>query len=92
MAVRLDYETGHIVLTTEAALGEVTVELLDHHRQRLESKTLKITSGGEHTYRFRKRDGVDGVKLKVGHFIGWALGDSYGQISATFGGMASPNQ
>ena len=78
-------------ITTDTALGPVTVELYDHHRVALSSVTRDIKPGATTFPSIKLGKGVEGVHLRVGPFDGWYdLGIVEASIDVTLGGFAHP--
>jgi hypothetical protein len=76
-----------VVVQADHDLGGVTIQILDHHRPPLATRTQAIAAG-ETAIAFRRGARVGALYVQIGAFRDWAVGDSYGQIDRAWGHRA----
>jgi hypothetical protein len=75
---------GTIAFDADKDLGDVTIELRDHHFARLDTMTVHVTAG--HTEaKLPRTNGVESVQVRAGAFTGRADLDLQGVGHAEFG-------
>lgn len=83
LQLRYDPETRQLVLTSDRALGPLTIKLLDHHRVAL--RTMRATVGKGETVVPIKDKRLGGMYLEIGKFRDFVVADAYGQIRGQWG-------
>jgi len=83
LQLRYDAETRQLVLTSDRALGQVTIKALDHHRVAI--KTVRATVSKGETRVAIKDKRMAGVSVAIGKFRDFVVTDAYGQIQGQWG-------
>ena len=83
LELRYDAEARQLVLTSDRALGAVTIKALDHHRVPVE--TVRATVGKGETRVALKGKRIGGVFVEIGKFRDFVVADAYGAIQRQWG-------
>ena len=83
LELRYDAEARQLVLTSDRALGSVTLKALDHHRVAVE--TVRAAVGKGETRVAIKDRRIAGVFVEIGEFRDFVVADAYGTIQRQWG-------
>jgi hypothetical protein len=72
LSVSYGEEGGGVTVESAGSLGDVTVELLDHHREVIHKVTKKITGRGKNVFTFQDtKVDIEGIHVQIGWWNAW---------------------
>jgi hypothetical protein len=83
LQLHYDAEARQLVLTSDRALGQATIKVLDHHRVAIETRRATVKQGETRVAIESKR--MAGVFVEIGDFRDFVVADAYGEINGQWG-------